>query len=121
MNNSIKKEEFYYAWTWLTNHPALKYENENAIIENLKIDIVKINPLTQDVDDDEKLNTEVSVWLSTGPAEFLEPDNGEEDDGYLLWTHDKNIDASGSTFEDAILDLYELVKYNYGEYSIDEK
>jgi hypothetical protein len=31
------------------------------------------------------------------------------------------LDASGETFEDAILELFELVKYNYGEYSIEDE
>ena len=118
MTNSIKKEEFYYAWQWLINHPALKYGDGSAITENLKIEVVKINPLIQDIDEDEKLNTEVAIWLSTGPAEFFESEDEIEDS--ILWTHDQNLDASGATFEDAILELFELVKYNYGDYSEEE-
>lgn len=69
----------------------------------LYIMVVKINPETCEVDDDESKNTQTQVWLECGPW-------GEEYN-----CHDWDLDCGANTFEEAIIKLAHLVKEHYND------
>jgi len=69
----------------------------------LYIMVVKVNPLTNEVDDDQTKNTKTQVWLEVGPW------------SEQYHTHDWDLDCGGDTFEEAIIKLADLVKQYYGD------
>ena len=71
--------------------------------ECLDIDVVKVNPLNKTIEDDKSLNTETNVWLECGQYSK-----------YTRW-HDMELDCGGVTFEEAIIELANLVQKNYGD------
>lgn len=99
-----KKEEtvmdvFYTAFRYLENHKIFN----DRFIDELYIAVVKVNPDTNEIDDDKTKNTKVQVWLEHGLYE----------EKYNCCTHDINLDCGGDTFEEAIIELARLVKENY--------
>jgi len=82
--------------------------------------VVKVNPSTDKIDDDESKNTKVMIWMEAGP--FEEPDPND-DPSYEEWinftgvpSHDIKLDCSGNTFEEAIINLAKKVMEEYGDY-----
>lgn len=106
-----KFTDFYEAYTWLSNHCCFEHGKwkEPCFEEALTIMVVKVNPETNEIDDDDSLNTKTQVWLECGPWEDLSEDNWH---GY---THDMLLDSGGDTFEEAIIELANNVYENYGE------
>ena len=75
--------------------------------ECLDIYVTKVNPKTKRIDDNEKLNTKVEVWLECG--KYLFDEHRKE----YLPCHDIDLDCGGDTFEEAIIKLANLVKKYY--------
>lgn len=99
--------KFYKAWHYLENHVIFKDERGvSRFQECLDIEVVKVNPVTKAIDDDEALNTKTNIWLETGPYKTNEK------------THSLELDCGAKTFEKAIVKLAKKVKENYGN---DEK
>jgi len=94
-------DHFYQAWYWLLEECE---KRKTGIMECLSIEVVKINPETDRVEDDEVSNTEVSVWLEWGWPEW------SEELGRMVPTHDIRYDTGGKTFEEAIVNLKNLLK-----------
>lgn len=91
--------DFYTAWKFLSNHKMF-----NGLFEcGLWTEVVKVNPETNEVDDDRAKNTKVQVWLEHGPY----------DKEWGSTTHDIDLDCGGDTFEEAIVKLASLVKKSY--------
>ena len=80
--------------------------------EALDIDVLKVNPDTNSIDDDSKKNTKTSVWLETGA--YIKDDDALSI-GCSHFYHDYYLDCGGYTFEDAIIQLAELVMKYYGK------
>jgi len=101
-----KFTDFYKSWWWLYNHPIFRDENGHSRLFNrcLDIYIVKVNPLSNIIDDNENLNTKTQVWLECG-----------EYDKNTCW-HDIELDCGSDTYEDVIIELANLVSKKYGEY-----
>jgi hypothetical protein len=78
--------------------------------EGLDIDVVYVNPETDEVCDDGSLNTKLQVWLEAGAYE----------QEYDRCAHDFDLDCGGNTFEDAIIALAILVESKYGAVSVPE-
>ncbi len=90
--------DFYTAWIFLLEHKAF-----HGLFEcGLYTMVVKVNPETNEVDDDDTKNTKVQVWLEHG---------GYDDEGCHM--HDFDLDCGGDTFEEAIIELATLVKKHY--------
>lgn len=83
---------------------------EGQFINNLDINYVLINPLTDEIDDDHTLNTKTQVWLETGPAYW-----SEYTKKYETNSHDPKLDSAGDTFEEALMSLAQKVQEDYGE------
>ena len=91
--------DFYEAYHYLDNHIIF----QGNFTKCLYIEVVKVNPLTKEVDDDKTKNTLTNIWIECGPyKEQYE-------------THDISLDCGGDTFEEAIIKLANLVKDSYGE------
>lgn len=93
--------DFYTAWKFLNEH---KMFNEQ-FTEGLWIEVVKVNPDTNEIDDDSSKNVKTRVWLEHG--------NYDEEWGAI--THDPRLDCGGDTFEKAIIKLAKLVQKYYAE------
>ena len=103
--------DFYTAYQWLYNHPMFQEEvnfhgetwDESQFKKCLDIDVVKINPETNSIDDNENKNTKVQIWLECGPfcKEYR--------------CHDIQLDCGADTFEEAIIELANLVIEWYGD------
>lgn len=91
--------DFYEAWKFLNNHPMF-YMN---FAYDLWIDVVKVNPETNEIDINKDKNTKVQVWL----------EHGKYEKEYHSCNHDTDLDCGGNTFEEAIIELARLVKENY--------
>lgn len=93
--------DFYTAWMFLSNHKMF-----NGLFEcGLWTEVVKVNPETNEIDDDATKNTKVQVWL----------EHGDYDKEWGSTTHDIRLDCVGDTFEEAIIELARLVKKYYAD------
>ena len=107
----MKFKTFYESWWYLNESPvfdfnptALEGHELNYFHHSLCIEVVKVNPKNNTIEDDESLNTKVQVWLEAGePFEFKEGDLG------VQCYHNINYDSGGDTFEEAIDNLKEAV------------
>ena len=91
--------DFYTAWTFLNNHKMFN----GLFCHGLWTEVVKVNPVTNTIDDESSKNTKVQIWLEHGPYEHYHNDT----------THDIDLDCGGDTFEEAIIKMAELVKKYY--------
>lgn len=106
------------AFWFLHNHPKAvdrPVEGEatildSAFIDNLDVMYVKVDPDKREITNTER-DTQTEIWLETGPMEW-----NETLQNYLA-THDPRLDCSGSTFDEALVNLANLVKEHYGEYT----
>ena len=92
--------DFYTSWKFLEGHKAF---NEYFSL-GLYVEVVKVNPVTNEIDDDATKNTKVQVWLECGTY--------VETNGLI---HDIDLDCGGDTFEEAIIELAKLVKKYYSD------
>lgn len=96
--------KFYNAWNYLNNHVI--FENEDGFSmfqECLDMEVVKVDPDTNSISDNEEENTSTRIWLECGPY--------QKD----CRTHDINLDCGAKTFEKAIKKLAKKVKKVYGD------
>lgn len=96
---------FYDAWIFLNEHKMFRHLFENGLYTM----VVKVNPETNEIDDDLSKNTKVQVWLEHGPWEK------SADAIFPQHTHDWDLDCGGDTFEEAIIELANLVKKHYND------
>lgn len=107
--------DFYEAYNFLRQHNITKTytklddKSKEMEIDNfykcLDIDVVKVNPFTNSIDDNESLNIKTQVWLEFGGWSKK----------YNMPCHDCDLDSFGDTFEEAIIELANLVDIHYDE------
>lgn len=98
--------KFKKAWDYLYNHKKFQDKRGfDGFLRALYIYVVLVNPKTLEIDDDEKENTKVQVWLECGAYYKKDPNTGT--DG---WYHDIRLDCGADTFEEAIIKLAKRVK-----------
>jgi hypothetical protein len=108
----MSKLSFYDAWWFLCTHRHFNnnhLERINFFEDNLDIEVVKVNPETDRIEDDESLNTKVQVWLECGG--YYE----DEETKLPIPSYDPRFDCGGDTFEEAIINLAELVRKYEGD------
>lgn len=109
----MNANDFYDAFQYLNEHEIFKDDNNiSRFAECLYVDVVKVNPETMEISDNDDENTKVQVWLECGP--FL-----PEDDEYTEGAeHDIDLDCGADTYEEAIIELAKLVwaKYDNDEF-----
>ena len=81
--------DFYTAWIFLSEHKMFHHMFECGLYTA----VVKVNPETNEIDDDDTKNIKVQVWLEH--------------------YHDFDLNCGGDTFEEAIIALAGLVKKHY--------
>jgi hypothetical protein len=118
----MKFTDFFEAWWYLNETPVFWHEDlgemigdVNVFCQSLCIEVVKVNPETLEIDDNESLNTKVQVWLEAG-----EPYKDEDRVDKIMYnSHNIDYDSGGDTFEEAIIEMANLVykhnKKNKGE------
>ncbi len=102
--------DFYEAYDFLREHHIFENTKTKQVDfqSALDIQVVKVDPLTNTMKDDSKLNIKTQVWLECGPYETI------PEEGFKGYTHDINLDTGGDTFEEAIISLANLVYEHYG-------
>lgn len=103
-------DKFYESWLFIQQHPKFMYGDLETFPFGMDIMVVKVNPETKRIDDDDAKNTLTQVWLEYGPYEM------EGDSIRTAPSHDPELDSGRDTFEEAIIELAQLVKEKYGEY-----
>lgn len=93
--------DFYTAWHFLEEHKMFN----GRFNEDLWIKVVKVDPKTNEIENDERRNTKLQVWL----------EHGKYEEEYRCCNHDWDLDCGGDTFEEAVIKLAELVKESYGD------
>lgn len=113
---------FAKAWEYLNVHALWQdrtWEGVSYFKQSLDIEVVKVNPLTNTVDDQPELNTKVEVWLESGPVLYIddteELDRNDVVNGMVISTHDYHLDCGADTFEAAVVRLARLVQEHYGD------
>ena len=92
----------------IIEHPKLNRVGPQPIID---IEPHKVNPLTNAIDPDTKLNTQFQFWV-----EFMYNDGSDPFIPDHKRGHDWNFDCGGNTYEEAISTLYDLVIKKFGDY-----
>ena len=99
-----KFTNFYDSYQFLCEHSYYNNMYGSSMFKvSLDIDVVKVNPETDAVDDDDSKNTKVQIWL----------ESGSYDDESDACTHDYELDCGGDTFEEAIINLANIVYQKY--------
>ena len=138
-----KFNDFYDAWWWPYYHPLfIDYEavyRDKRFLDNhdwagedicnfysrmqdyIEVSPHKVNPKTRSIDDDQSLNTHVEIWIETG-YRWREKIPFYEKDHWWFY-HDINLDCGGDTYEEAIVNLANLVWKHYkdGKKFMDKK
>lgn len=111
-----KFTDFYDAWWYLITTAVFWHEEmilygnreefglTNHFEQSLDINVVKVNPKNNKIDDDESKNTKVRIWLECG-----EPYKCENTGEIMFNSHNYNYDCGGDTFEEAIIEMANLV------------
>lgn len=82
---------FFDAWQCL---------DRMGLTDLLEVCVVKVDPTTDAIEDDERRNTDVRVWLESGPWDEHVTASG---DVVPIASHDPKLDVGGKTFEEAIV------------------
>ena len=96
-------DKFKESYDYLSNLEIVYYEKSNQFKKCLDIDVVKTNPDTLEIDNNEELNTKVQVWLEFGGIV-------KDEHLGLIPQHDIDLDCGADTFEEAIIELARLCK-----------
>jgi hypothetical protein len=108
--------DFYAAWQFLETHPMFQYGESSMLHHCLEIEVVKVNPKTNRIDDDERENTATRVWMECGP--YLRPEELSAEERrhlpYGIPSVDLQLSCGAPTFEEAIIKLANRVARRYG-------
>lgn len=101
-------KDFYKAWYYLSEHGYYKHPKHgyamSAFPASLYIMVVKVNPENLTIEDDESLNTLTQVWIESGCWVYC------EDSGKYEMSHDYKLDTGGDSFEEAIVNLANILE-----------
>ena len=98
--------DFKTAFDFLDGHPMFN----DLFQEDLYMRIVKVCPETNRIESDASKNTKIQFWLEHGPYR-----SAVDDYPFDRCIHDLELDCGGDTFEDAIINLANLVAANYND------
>lgn len=97
---------------WILDHPA--FINKGHVRPELDIDPHMVCPVTNRIEEFERLNTKHVLWV-----EFMVP-YFDTDINEWRHSHDYHCDTGGDTWEEMIEKLYDLVLEKYGSYTNDD-
>ena len=98
--------DFYEAFHYLNSHPMF---HEHFLMGCLDIEVVKVDPVTNRIENDQKRNTKTAVWLEAGRY-YPEATGSPHDPKF---GHNPYLDCGGDSFEEAIIKLAKKVKAFY--------
>jgi hypothetical protein len=104
---------FFDAWWYLQEHELFQLPDSRVSFFDrcLDINVVRVEPGTDMINlIDEAKNTELQVWLEASTPEIS--DDFEQTGWVLVKDIELDLHASGSTFEAAVIGLYNCVKHN---------
>lgn len=103
----MKFTNFFDAYHFLYDHKIFLDKHKfSRFQECLDVQVVRVNPENEMIDDNPVLNTATRVWLECGPVD-------EETDATNI--HDTDLDVGAYSFEQAIILLAEQVFQKYGD------
>ena len=120
-SDAARQEEeaiaFYEAWWYLREHPKHPLSDPMALWDwasRIELDVVKVNPETEEIDDDESKNTAIRYWIEGGGMEW---ESTGDVTGWKGWIgiHDPDLNCGAPTFEAAVIEFCRLVKLHYNE------
>jgi len=80
---------------------------DSSFLDSLEISVVKVNPETNEIDENNTLNTKVLIALECGEPYY------EKELNVILHSHNPLYDCAADTFENAIITLANLVYHNH--------
>lgn len=99
------------------------YGDVHALNENLGISYVKVDG-TGRINDESSKNIYTECWLEFGPIEWGYGTDWQIEDHkreHKMNYHDYNLDCGGKTFDEALVNLANLVLKHYGDYNRKEE
>lgn len=104
----------YESWCYLEDHNLFNLVSSYAVNgeektfrdtrfgANLDVQAVKVCPDSLSIEKDESRNTKLQIWLEPGVVAII--------DGEVVSAGDYGLHCGGDTFEDAIINLAQIVK-----------
>ena len=106
-----KFNDFYDAYNFLSTHPMIYHDNDSYFNRCLDIEVVKVDPSNNELNlEYSSKNTKTMVWLEFGP---VVEDTYNDFLVQVIPSHDIDLDCGGDTFEEAIIELANLVYDKY--------
>lgn len=108
--------DFYEAFYYLEEHKYFQHPQHDRLsvfTKNTDVMVVKVNPVTKEISDDDHINTETAVWLETGNS-FINTNPMMGRIGEMEM-HDCLLDCGAPTYEEAIIKLANLLDETYPE------
>ena len=105
---TIKNAHFVDKYYWIMDHPLNRVSEINFFQNEIDIQPQLVNPMTNEVDRDDSLNTKVEFWV-----EFSYFDVECEANA-----HDIEFDCGGDSYEEAVEALFQLVYDKFGDYNM---
>jgi len=106
-----KFTDFYESYNYLEHHNIVQHDGDYYFNHCLDVEVVKVDPTTNEINfEDESKNTKTMVWLEFGPV--VEDTYNNFLTRYIP-SHDIDLDCGGDTFEEAIIELANLVYNKY--------
>lgn len=112
--------EFYNAYRWLNEHPVFytfpyrmgqdlpqheRYlQDDRGMYEGIEFTVVRVDPKTEAISEDQALNTEVRFWYEICLGQFNSP----------FRLHDTDLDNGAKTYEKAVVKAARAVHKRYG-------
>ena len=103
---TIKNAHFVDKYYWIMDHPLKRVSDIYFGQNEIDIQPQLVNPVTNEVDMDDSLNTKVEFWV-----EFSYFDVECEANA-----HDIEFDCGGDSYEEAVEALFQLVYNKFGDY-----
>jgi hypothetical protein len=120
--------DFYKAWWFLADHPKFNHLKNGVpdvlpgFMDSLDVTVIQVDPVTGDhargPGGVTRVQLEAGPW-SVIPAHCFGPDHvaGVYDE---VPSHDERLDCDGTTYEEAIIKMADLVLEHYGDYEQEE-
>lgn len=119
--------DFYEAWWFLAEHPKFNHLKDGkpdvlpGFMDSLDVEVVRVDPVTEERCPDGTPGAVTRVWLEAGPWSKLPDECGEKPGTYdEVCGHDIKLDCGGATYEEAIVKMANLVLEHYGDYERDK-
>lgn len=101
------------AYWWVYNHPKMLWKECSP--PNIDITPHMVCPETNRIEDDPTLNTKMQFWVECGA--YVDCDMYGDGVITVIPSHDWELDCGGWTWDEAVLNLAQLILERHGDYS----